>query len=48
MGPQVRFVGVGTGLHGRGLPPGPQDQVPAGENDKRAGDLLETTALPWE
>lgn len=48
MGPQVRLVEVGTGLHGKGLPPGQWGKVLVEENDKGAGDMLTITALPRE
>lgn len=46
MGPQVRLVGMGTGLVGKGLFPEPQDKVLFEDNDKGAKGTFAITALP--
>lgn len=48
MGPQVRLVGMGKGLDGKGLLPEPQDKVLFEDNDKGAEDTFAITALPRE
>lgn len=48
MGPQVRLVGVGTGMHEKGLPSEPQDKGLIGENDKGTGDTLAVIGFPRE
>lgn len=48
MGPQVRLVGMGPGLEGKGLLPEPQDKVLFEDNDKGAEDTFAIAALPRE